>query len=87
MAILFEEILYKLAAAELDRTKTVSIKSTINNLLSVNERNVKTLTNAGWVALENNTLSVNASGDFNLCLPLKTLGFVEAYTRIVIYVK
>jgi hypothetical protein len=87
MAFLFEEIRYELAGVEVDRTKNVGITTTIKHMLSVNERDVTALSNAGWVAPDNNTLSV-VNEDFNFCLPLKMLlGFAEDYTRIVMNVK
>ena len=86
LAFLFEEIRYELAGVEVDRTKNIGITSTIKTLLSINEHNVKSLQNAGWIAPTNNVL--NVGNEFNFCLPLKILlGFAEDYTRIVMNVK
>lgn len=67
---------------EVNLTKEVVITSTIKNLLPVNERNVKTLSNAGLVTPEQDTMIQNTLGDFNFCLPLKMLmGFALKTTH------
>ena len=88
MGFLFEEIRYELAGVEVDRTKNVGITSTLKALLSIKERNITSLQNAGWVAPTANEVTLTSDGDFNFCLPLKMLmGFAEDYTRIVLGLK
>ena len=89
IAFLFEEIRYELAGVEVDRTKNVGITSTVKTLLSANEHEKKHLFNAGWVAPDNNTLTINQTlGEFNFWLHLKMLlGLAEDYTRIIMNVK
>jgi hypothetical protein len=88
MAYLFDEVRYEISGVTVDSTKKVGISSTMKGLASLTPSEKNLLTIAGWVAPDNDTITPNASGNFDFYVPLKLLlGFAEDYRRIVINVK
>lgn len=81
-AFLFDEIRYELNNFEIDRCKNVGITSTMKGYVSFGSTDLKQLKIAGW------DMNESADGNFNFCIPLKTLfGFAEDYKNIIINAK
>lgn len=88
MAFLFEEMRYELSGIIVDSTKKVGITSTLKGLVSISPNETNSLAQAGWVIPGSNTVTPDAGGHFDFCIPLKMLlGFFEDYKRIIINVK
>lgn len=88
MAFLFEEIRYEISGITVDSTKRVGITSTLKGLISLSPYETNALRTAGWVAPGAATITPNANGYFDFCVPLRLLlGFAEDYGRIIINVK
>jgi len=79
VALMFDEIRYKLDSVEIDRNRNVGITTTLKHYVTVSsDRNV-IMRNAGWDVL------AHANGHFNFCVLLHMLlGFCEDYRRVVI---
>lgn len=73
MTFPFGEIPYELVGVQINRVKNEVITSIIKNLLSINARDLKSLTNAGCVLPNQEKLLVSEYRDFNYCIPLKIL--------------
>ncbi|KAJ8978400.1 hypothetical protein NQ317_005803 [Molorchus minor] len=77
IAFLFRELRYELNGIVVDSVRNVGLVSTIKNYLSYNENESVLLQNA-----------VGASGNFNVCIPLKLLmGFFEDFRKVIINMK
>lgn len=90
-AHLFDEVRYELNGNVIDRVRNPGISTTLKGYASFNESDLKTLSNGGWVSSANSiggTLSddvVDASGNFNFCVPLSSMfGFAEDYKKVVV---
>lgn len=85
---LFEEIRYEINAIEIDKAKNVGLTSVMKNWLSLNPSQGSIAENAGWTADKEATTLTNASGYFDVNIPLSMLlGFAEDYRKIVVNVK
>lgn len=88
MSYLFDEIRYEISGVTVDSTKKVGISSTMKGLvsLSTNEKNL--LKVAGWTSPDNDSITPDATGNFDFHIPLRLLlGFAEDYRRIIINIK
>lgn len=87
MAFLFEEIRYEISGITVDSTKKVGISSTLKGLVSLTPYELNAVKTSGW-SLPNYTVTSNANGYFDFCVPLRLLlGFAEDYKRAIINVK
>lgn len=85
---LFEDIRYEINAIEIDRCKNVGLTSTMKGLISFNQNQTRFLENAGWLDIEETRKITDATGNFDVSLPLSTiLGFAEDYQKILVNVK
>lgn len=91
IAHLFDEIRYEINGNVIDRVRNPGITSTLKGYASLNENDLKSLSNAGWASSSNSIGSPLADGvtdaneNFNFCIPLSSiLGFAEDYKRIVV---
>ncbi|KAJ8975098.1 hypothetical protein NQ317_017865 [Molorchus minor] len=75
IAFLFRELRYEPNGIVVDSVRNVGLVSTIKNYLSYNENESVLLQNAGWFPNKsaNQKILVDASGNFNVCIPLKLL--------------
>lgn len=81
-AFLFDEMRYELNNFEVDRCKNVGVTSTMKGCISFGSTEMKHLKIAGW------NMNESAEGNFNFCIPLKTIfGFVEDYKNVIINAK
>ncbi|KAJ8972050.1 hypothetical protein NQ317_001520 [Molorchus minor] len=90
IAFLFRELRYELNGIVVDSVRNVGLVSTIKNYLSYNENESVLLQNAGWFPNKsaNQKILVDASGNFNVCIPLKLLmGFFEDFRKVIINMK
>lgn len=85
---LFEEVRYELNAIEIDRNKNVGLTSLMKGYTSLNPGQNWLLENAGWIDVEETRKLTDASGFFDVCIPLgMILGFAEDYRRIIVNAK
>lgn len=90
LAYLFSEIRFELNGVVVDSVRNVGLTSTIKNYLSYNKNESSKLINAGWNPLESGQTNpiLDASGNFNACIPLKVLlGFAEDFKKIILNIK
>lgn len=90
-AFLFDELRYELNGVEIDRVRNPGVTTTMKGYTSLNDSDLKHLSNAGWVSssskidssLDNGT--VDEKGNLNVCIPLsKLFGFAEDYRKIIV---
>lgn len=87
VAHLFSEIRYEMNGVVIDAITKPGIASTMKGYASYTSNDVKKLQNAGWFPNQESKL-VDASGNFNVCIPLKTLlGFAEDYEKVILNIR
>lgn len=90
-AYLFDELRYEVNGQVVDKIRNPGITTTIKSYISLNEGDLKGLSNSGWISsgskvgstLEKTT--VDSKGNFSFCIPLnKLFGFAEDYKRLIL---
>ncbi|XP_015123619.1 uncharacterized protein LOC107045774 [Diachasma alloeum] len=85
---LFEEIRYELNAVVIDRNKNIGITTLMKNYVSQTPGQAALLENAGWILKDDEGTILDASGYFDISIPLSMLlGFAEDYARIIVNAK
>ncbi|XP_043285552.1 uncharacterized protein [Venturia canescens] len=85
---LFEEICYELNAVEIVRCKNVGLSTLMKNYISQNPSQKSVMENAGWLRDEEEASISDATGYFDISIPLSMiLGFADDYRRIVVNAK
>lgn len=85
---LFEDIRYELNAIEIDRCKNVGLTTLMKCWLSSVPQQQQQMENAGWLDVGEEKTFTDASGNFDVCIPLSMIfGFAEDYGKIVINTK
>ncbi|XP_015116446.1 uncharacterized protein LOC107040742 [Diachasma alloeum] len=85
---LFEEIRYELNAVVIDRNKNIGITTLMKNYVSQTPGQAALLENAGWILKDDERTILDASGYFDISIPLiMLLGFPENYARIIVNAK
>lgn len=81
MSYLFDEIRYELNSTQIDQTKNLGFSSTMKGYVSFNKDDPQTLNHTSW----NEASQVVKNGNFNFCVPLKSLlGLCEDYKKVFI---
>lgn len=87
IAHLFSEIRYEMNGVVVDSVTKPGITSTMKGYVSYTSNDVKKLQNAGWLPEMGNSLT-DASGNFNVCIPLSMLlGFAEDYRKVILNIR
>ena len=87
LAHLFSEIRYEMNGVVVDSVIKPGITSTMKGYVSYTSNDVRKLQNAGWLPKDDSTI-VDASGNFNVCIPLRMLlGFAEDYGKVVLNIR
>ncbi|KAK5647554.1 hypothetical protein RI129_002446 [Pyrocoelia pectoralis] len=87
IAFLFSEIRYEINGIVVDSTSKVGLSSTMKALVSLTPNDSARYQNSGWFPTANNA-TANATGRFNVCIPLQMLlGFAEDYRKVVLNIR
>lgn len=87
IAHLFSEIRYEMNGVVIDSVTKPGITSTMKGYVSYNSNDVKKLQNAGWLPTKESKI-VDASGNFNVCIPLSALlGFAADYGKAILNIR
>lgn len=87
IAFLFSQIRYELNGVTVDTNLHPGLTATIKGYLSFSPNESRKYQNGGWCGTENSTL-LDINGNFNACLPLKTLlGFAEDYRKVILNIR
>ena len=85
---LFEEMRYELNAIEIDKSRNVGLTTVMKGWLSHHPGQTLMLENAGWIDIEETKQLTDASGYFDISIPLSMLfGFAEDYRKIIVNAK
>ncbi|XP_031778433.1 uncharacterized protein LOC116416083 [Nasonia vitripennis] len=85
---MFEEIRYEMNAVEINRCKNVGLTTVMKGWISHNPSQSLIMENAGWLDIAETKSLTNASGYFDVNIPLSMIfGFAEDYRKIVVNVK
>lgn len=88
IAHLFSEIRYEINGVVVDSVTKPGITSTMKGYVSYTADDIKKLQNAGWLASAGSNGVVDATGNFNVCIPLRMLlGFAEDYGKVIVNIR
>ena len=88
LAHVLEEVRYEMAGIEIDKCKNPGITCTMKGCLSFNPSQTNMLANAGWGTVAGSLPILDASGNFDVLIPLSMLlGFAEDHKKMVVNMK